>query len=153
MNSNFYLTPEYDNFSKVFTRIQQPGGNTWKNMEVYIERLAKAMVVCEKDYQDTGYVKDKGIYKWAPSPKLSNPIDYGGSYVVGDSVFGEKISIHTDLSVTFCKSGFWIDPDSVRRMVASIDKLGIYAVLKAFPGSQVGPGDFKQEVLDIGVIA
>lgn len=137
--TSFYDSTEYLNFAKVHTRIQQPGGNTYKNMEIYIDRLTKAIETCDKHYNSVGWSDKTARYQWVPSPKITKPIDYDGSQVVERSIFGEKISIHRDGSMTCCKSGFWLDSDSVQQLIVA-DYKGRYKlmhVLKNFPGSQI----------------
>jgi len=73
---SFFTTKEYIDFKKVHTRVQQPGGNTLKNIDVYINRLCKAIETAQSQFSNIGYYLLEGFrpaYKWAPSPNLSEP--------------------------------------------------------------------------------
>jgi len=116
---SFFKTPEYQAFTKVHARVQQPGGNTQKNMDVYFDRLEKAILLAEKDYNSIGttIIDKNGIkiegYKWATSPELSKPMDYAGSVLFYSEIFDENIAVHADLSITFGKSGIHFDSEEV----------------------------------------
>ena len=70
---SFFSTKEFNDFKRVHTRVQQVGGNTIKNMSVYVDRFAIAIEVAERDYNNVGFFYDgyRPGYKWAESPKLS----------------------------------------------------------------------------------
>ena len=75
---SFFQTKEYQDFKRVHTRVQQEGGNTLKNMNIYIDRFAAAIEKATSEYDDIGFYMDNTTpcYKWAPSPELSKPVDY-----------------------------------------------------------------------------
>lgn len=75
MNS-FFQTKEFIDFKKVHTRVQQTGGNTLKNIDIYITRLSNAAEIAEKNFNNIGFYLIDGwrpAYKWAPSPNLAYP--------------------------------------------------------------------------------
>jgi len=70
---SFFDTKEFQDFKRVHTRVQEEGGNTLKNIDIYVNRFVLAVKKAE-EFNNIGFYWIDGFrpaYKWAPEPKLS----------------------------------------------------------------------------------
>lgn len=68
---SFFLRKEFTDYKKAHKRIQELGGHTLKNINIYVNLLAKAMTVAKEEYNDIGWDKINGRYKWHTIPDLA----------------------------------------------------------------------------------
>ena len=73
---HFFQSKEYQNYKKVWNRLQDPGGNTLKNINIYIDCFIKAIEACQHEYNDIGFNKNTGKYDWHKSFNISYKVGY-----------------------------------------------------------------------------
>lgn len=90
---SFFETVEFKQYKRVWQRIQEEGGNTLKNINIYCRVMHNLLELCMTKYNCVGLKNRKEWddffngenkfdyyfnppFSWHQPPKLSQPIDY-----------------------------------------------------------------------------